>query len=270
MSGALLENLIGLFIIGLVFYFLIKYAKNKKLKEQKSGELDTTNAISGYEPLNNNQGSSSFVEGETVYEGSENKINWKLTSTIKHIRQGIDYQSTVLKTKSVWFSSDVKFPQNKFLMIMSTPGEIKTTEVKKDGLLNKLANIAANTALDFYISGYFGNKYKQLINIGGDEFIIKNENAKDLFILTNYKNLTDTYLDDSTLDFILNWKNQLNNFRQEENIDNFGILFCEDGLFVSCQGAMANKDEAKILSDFAVTIGLLMIDKIILSGTNKS
>ena len=50
---------------------------------------------------------------------------------------------------------------------MSTPGEIKTGDIKRGGFVNKMINTAADAVLDVSVASYFGDEYKSLVGIGG-------------------------------------------------------------------------------------------------------
>ena len=98
----------------------------------------------------------------------------------------------------MWRTDAVKLPAGKFIMLMSTPGELKLGNIKRGGFINDLVNKAADAVLDFYVAGYFGSEYKSLVSIGEDGVKIEREQLKDFMILTNIEPLAQKYFDEAT------------------------------------------------------------------------
>lgn len=199
------------------------------------------------------------VGGETRYEGIDHGIAWELTSKTGVTRD--DSPGTahrVWSTQSIWKTRDVLWPEGKYLMIMSTPGEIKTNEVKQDGFLGKIVNAAANLALDLYVSQYFGSKYAALINLSEEAEIIKKTGFEDFFVLTNEPYLAEQFLTEPAVRAISAWKKENQGFTQESGVDQFGVLFAPDACLVTCRAAMASPAEARRYAGFAAGLAVNM------------
>ncbi len=195
-------------------------------------------------------------EGEKLFEGITGGINWNLKSVI--LSTGRSQASRAWDAKSVWKTSDIRWPDGKFLMIMSTPSPIKTGNIKNTGFLNKVIMFAADTAIDIYVSGYFGNEYTKLVGMENFGTIMNNDRLKDFFILTNLGILAEKFLDDASLNAISSWKQHRMGFRQESKVDQFGVLFAPDAMLVSCQAALREPEEVKLFSDFASAMAVKM------------
>lgn len=202
--------------------------------------------------------------GETEHTGTTGGIAWKLVSEVRARGRDADdspgRQNTEVWKRSTRFKTEsVKFPSDKFLMLMSTPGyDSASKPLKRGGFLNKLVNIAADFALDFYVAGYFGSQYKLLVGIDNGSEKIERQSLNDFMILTNHKALSEQFLDEATTSVIANWKKQNQGFSRERSVDHFGLLFAPDGMVLGCQANMASADEVKILSDFACALAVRM------------
>ncbi|MDZ7650650.1 MAG: hypothetical protein U5K54_27865 [Cytophagales bacterium] len=148
----------------------------------------------------NSQPKADQVAGIKDYAGVTGNITWKLTSSVWYEDMGRSSSKALSRSwssKSVWQTDVIKLPAGKFILLMSTPGEVKTGDIKRGGFLNKMVNVAADAVLDVYVGGYFGNEYKSLVNIGEDGVKMKREELKDFMILTNVEPLAEKYFDAS-------------------------------------------------------------------------
>jgi hypothetical protein len=198
------------------------------------------------------------IHGDTDYNGTTGGIDWVLKSTVLVSDRGDD-RNQVWKRKSVWRTQAAKLPPGKFILLMSTPGEIKLGEIKRGGFINDLVNKAADAVLDIYVSGYFGSEYKTLVSIGEDGVKIEREPLKDFMILTNIEPLAQKYFDDATAATISLWKKSNQGFTREDKVDQFGLLFSPDGVILTCRANMSNAGEVKLFSDFGAAITMKMM-----------
>jgi hypothetical protein len=262
----LLRNILPILIIGFVIYFFLNIYRFRKRIQQKqsSKEKDTSRIEFSFKGENHNDlsvsrtGQSAKKNGtgdEIIFDGITGGISWKLTSTILNIGSGTD---RAWKSKSAWKTTEVVWPPGSFLVIMSTYGEIKSGTFKKTGLMNKILSFVAEQMLDIYIAGYFGSGYRELVGINEDGVVIKKDLLSDFFILTNRPEYAEKVLDDATVNTISSWKKLELGFEQENLVDNFGVLFAPDAMFVSCQTALRKPEEVKIFSDFASAMALKM------------
>lgn len=273
---SLTSNPILIFVFGFLIFFLFgmfRKRKNSELVKQQQANQRNEAAAKGMQ-VTSQRASEVVVRtdgaveaaGETEYSGTTGGIVWKLVSEVRATSRDVDdrpgrqntdvwKRSTRLKTESV------KFPAGKFLLLMSTPGyDSASKPIKRSGFLNKLVNMAADVALDFYVGGYFGSQYKSLVGIGNDSEKIERTLLNDFMILTNHKNLGERFLDEATTTVIANWKKQNQGFTREGSVDQFGLLFAPDAMVLGCQADMANADEVKTLSDFACVLAVRMND----------
>ncbi len=210
----------------------------------------------------NSQPKADQVAGIKDYAGVTGNVKWKLTSSVWYEDMGRSSSKPLSRSwhsKSVWQTDVIKLPAGKFILLMSTPGEAKTGDIKRGGFLNKMVNVAADAVLDVYVGGYFGNEYKSLVNIGEDGVKMKREELKDFMILTNVEPLAEKYFDAATVSMIARWKKTEAGFLQEEKIDQFGLLFSPDGVTLSCMANMDSETEVKIFSDFGSVLTTKMI-----------
>jgi hypothetical protein len=210
----------------------------------------------------NSQPKADQVAGIKDYAGVTGNIKWKLTSSVWFEDSGRSSSKALSRSwnsKSVWQTDAIKLPAGKFIMLMSTPGEVKTSDIKRGGFVNKMINMAADMALDVYVSGYFGNAYKALVSIGEEGVKIEREELKDFMILTNVQPLAEKYFDAATASTIASWKKMEAGFLQEEKVDQFGLLFSPDGVTLSCMANMDSENEVKIFSDFGSVLTTKMI-----------
>jgi len=234
------SNLLTLGIVGAIIYFI--FISRRKASVDK---LSQPPAPTG-------------TKGETVdeYTGTTGGINWKLRSTVLKKLPGRN-RDWLRSTR--WETSTVKFPPGKYLMVMSIAGgEIPKGNFKQEGLLNTIINQAADFALDIYVGGYFGAQYQPMINVTGDSVKIDKPELSDFFILSNHEPVAQAFLDEATTTVLSQWKKQKMGFTRENNVDQFGILFCEDGVIFSCKSDMANEQEATMLADFAAVLCVKM------------
>ncbi|HLF35606.1 MAG TPA: hypothetical protein VI583_15290 [Cyclobacteriaceae bacterium] len=199
-----------------------------------------------------------YGEGNMQFSGVTGGISWKMDSIILSMAFG-SKSSQAWKRKSVWKSADIRWPEGKFLMIMSSPKETGLGNFQKTtGVLNKFLQFAIDKMLDLYVGGYFGNEYTALVGVENGGKVISKEGAKDFFMLTNHEGLAEKFLDDATLNAISAWKRQKTGFRQEAQVDLFGVLFAPDAMMVSCQAALREQEEVKMFSDFASAMAVKM------------
>lgn len=200
---------------------------------------------------------SAEVHGDTDYNGTTGEIDWTLKSTVLVGSSGED-RNQVWKRKSVWRTKAAKLPAGKFIMLMSTPGEMKLGSIKRGGFINDLVIKAADAVLDMYVGSYFGNEYRSLVSIGEDGVKIEREQLKDFMILTNIEPLAEKYFDEATATTISHWKRSSQGFTLENKVDQFGLLFSPDGVILSCQANMSNANEVKLFSDFGAALTIKM------------
>lgn len=263
-----------IFAVGFFVYILFSLFKKRKhaevLHDKQLQERKDASA-KGMQVTSQRSGSVMAVAdgkfettGETQYEGTTGGIAWKLTSEVLATSHGTDDRpgrqntDTWKRTTRLTIES-IRFPAGKFLMLMSTPGFNSASKpIKRGGFLNKLVNMAADFALDFYVAGYFGAKYKSLVGIGVDSEKIERQTLQDFMILSNRKPLAEQFLNEATSTLIANWKKQNQGFSHEGSVDHFGLLFAPDGMVLGCQANMASADEVKMLSDFACVLAVRM------------
>ncbi len=251
--NSITSNLLTILIVGFLFYFFFlrkkKQTQTVQLQQQAKKEAEAIGVVIKTD-------GTSRSGSETEYSGQTGGIDWKLKSEVRISSQDISKQ--VWERTSSWRTDTVKLPVGKFLMLMSAPGYNSSAHsLKQGGFLNKLVNMAADFALDIYVEGYFGSQYKSMINVG-DSIKIEKPALQGFLILTNIEPLTQKFLDDSTVNVIANWKKQKLGFTREGNVDQFGLLFSQDGVILSCQADMANAEEAKTFSDFGSVLCVKM------------
>lgn len=262
----ILPNLIPFFVIAVITIVLInKFRKGKaedvkrNIHQQKQEQAHAI-GIQVASQADGHVSNSGEIHGNTDYHGTTGGIDWKLTSTVLvgDRTVGAGGRNQVWKRKSVWKTQAAKLPARKFIMIMSTPGEIKLGAIKRGGFINELVNKAADAVLDLYVGGYFGNEYKSLVSIGKDGVKIERDQLKDFMILTNDEPLAQKYFDEATASTISHWKNSSQGFSREDKVDQFGLLFSPDGVILTCQTCMNNANEVKAFSDFGSALTIKM------------
>lgn len=251
-----LPGFLVLLVLGIFIY--------RKLNKKKPVPINLNESIAGKTTSSETQAENE----ETLYEGNTGGVPWTLKSI--ELKRSAAHSSVtssrVWKRKAMWKTDHVKLPTGKFIMLMSTPGEIKTSEIKRGGFINTIINKAADAALDIYVSGYFGSEYCSLVSIGEDGIKVTREQLKDFMILTNEEDTAEKYFDESTVSVIANWKKSNQAFKRENKVDQFGLLFSPDGVILSCQTNMTTADEVKAFSDFGSALTIKM--KEILSITS--
>lgn len=192
------------------------------------------------------------VMGTNNYQGNTGGIDWTLASSLSIGQKGRRVG------KSTWRSPAVKWPEQKFLLIISTPPDMKSGKIERGGFMNTLINKAADVLLDVYVGLYFGSAYKALVNIGEDGVKIERESLNGFTVLTNHQALAERFLDDATVKVIAGWKESSQGFAREQQVDQFGLLFAPDGMILTCQANMTNPAEVKLLSDFGSALAVKM------------
>jgi hypothetical protein len=260
------SNLIPLFVIAVITIFLInKFRKGKtedvkrNIHQQKQEQAQAI-GIQVAAQADGHVSNSGEIHGNTDYNGTTGGIDWTLTSTVLVGDRtiGAGGRNQVWKRKSVWKTQATKLPAGKFIMIMSTPGEIKLGAIKRGGFINELVNKAADAVLDLYVGSYFGSEYKSLVRIGEDGVKIERDQLKDFMILTNDEALAQKYFDEATASTISHWKKSSMGFSDERRVDQFGLLFSPDGVILTCQTSMNNAGEVKAFSDFGSALVIKM------------
>ncbi len=201
---------------------------------------------------------SGEIHGDTNYSGTTGGIDWTLKSSVLVGSSG-EESNQVWKRKAMWKTNAAQLPSGKFIMLMSTPGEIKLGTIKRGGFINDLVIKAADAVLDLYVGSYFGSEYKSLVSIGEDGIKIVRDQLKDFMILTNVEPLAQQYFDDATSATISRWKSSNQGFTHENKVDQFGLLFSPDGVILTCQADMSNANEVKLFSDFGAALTTKMM-----------
>jgi hypothetical protein len=240
---------------------VIQRTKDTEQQAQQAG-LKVAQSVTGRTA---NTGSGTAIEGETNYSGNTGGIEWALTSTV---RLTASHSSSSANTRNLdvwrrstrWRTKAAAWPPGKFLMLMAAPGydSAKSPAKKGGGFFSKIVQAVGNFALDFYVGGYFGGEYKKLVNLGDDGVKIEQSALKGFFILSNHEALANKFLDEGTITTITNWRKAELGFASEGQVDNFGVLFCEDGVILGCQADMANAQEAKMLAEFGAALAVKM------------
>jgi hypothetical protein len=264
----ILSNILPVFLIGIaLFFFYNIYRFRKRIQQNQTTKEKGVSRI-GYsfnvdKESNGNpsglQAEKSKKENKVIFEGTTGGIAWKLTSVNLITAPGTNQ---VWKSKSAWKTTDVKWPEGCFLIIISTYGEINSGDFVLPGFLNRIIKYTEEQMLDIYTSEYFGPDYKELVGFKNDSIALKIDLLSDFFILTNKPGIAEKFLDDSTVNAISAWKKKDLGFQNESNVDRFGVLFAPDAMFVSCQQALRKSEEVKIFSDFAAAMAVKMKMKI--------
>lgn len=252
----IIDNLIPiLFVAFVAFLFLRRSQKKKDDAVMRDAEQRTTEdaKAAGIRVETDARGvRGGDVVGTNDYQGSTGGINWTLRSSLSVGQKGRRIG------KSTWRTADVKWPAGKFLLLISTPKDMKTGRIERGGMMNTLINKAADLLLDVYVGLYFGSEYKSLVNIGEDGVKIERENLSDFTVLTNNPDLAERYFDEATSKVISGWKEASQGFAREDQVDQFGLLFAPDGVILTCQANMTNAQETKLLSDFGAALAVKM------------
>ncbi|MEQ1585874.1 MAG: hypothetical protein ABL895_08355 [Cyclobacteriaceae bacterium] len=263
----LISNAVPILFV-VAFAFLVfgqlkrrKQAMLKKDIHQQSQQQAQAAGVQIASQADGRVSNSGEIHGDTNYNGTTGGIEWTLKSTVLVGESTISGggRNQVWKRKSAWRTGAVKLPAGKFIMLMSTPGEIKMGDIKRGGFMNKLVNIAADAVLDIYVAGYFGSEYKSLVSIGEDGVKIERDQLKDFMILTNLEPAAQKYFDEATVTTIAGWKKSNVGFTEEKKVDQFGLLFSPDGVILACQSNMNNANEVKAFSDFGAALTAKMM-----------
>jgi hypothetical protein len=250
MFNVVISNLPGFLVLIAIGFFVYRKLHKKQTKAvyfNTNQDGSTTTAVHA-------------EDGVTLFEGNTGGVVWTLKSI--ELKRSAAHSKvshrTTWKRKSVWQTPHVTLPAGKFIMLMSTPGEIKTTEIKRGGFINTIINKAVDAVLDMYVAGYFGSEYCPLVSIGEDAVKVEREELKDFMILTNFPELAEKYFDVTTVNVIANWKKSNQAFTRENKVDQFGLLFSPDGVILGCQTNMVNAEEVKAFSDFGSALTIKM------------
>jgi hypothetical protein len=249
------------FFLVIVFYGRFKKKKSDLLKTNQHQQVKQQASAVGLQVISQADGrvsNAGEIHGDTDYNGTTGEIDWTLKSTVLVADSGED-RNQVWKRKSAWRTQAAKLPAGKFILLMSTPGEIKLGNIKRGGFINDLVNKAADAVLDIYVAGYFGSEYKSLVSIGEDGVKIEREQLKDFMILTNIEPLAHQYFDEATAATISFWKKSNQGFTLEDKVDQFGLLFSPDGVILTCRANMSNASEVKLFSDFGAALTTKMM-----------
>lgn len=263
----IISNLFTILVVGFIASWLIGRARRQKQRERTQQENDANRQNAeklGMEVKQQAEGTRMMagatngpqVSGDTTYTGTTGDIPWTIDIKVRISDRGTGTSGDhVWKQTTRWKTTSVNWPAGKFLLIMSTPGEMKVGDVKEGGFFNKLVNWAADRFLDLYVGGYFGSEYTSLVNVTGAT-IVRKEGMTDFYMITNEPARAEKFLDESTQKTIANWKHASQGFQQERQVDQFGLLFAPDGLTVACQAGLTNPAEAKMFSDFAAVLAV--------------
>jgi hypothetical protein len=267
------SNFFWLAFIAIFAWVFLGFFRKRKLTEKVVQHTKTTAQEAQQVGLNVQQnvtgrtaatGMGTAVEGETNYTGNTGGIEWNLTSTVRLSRRNSSDRATdqnldVWRRTSRWKTAAAAWPAGKFLMLMAAPGyNSAKAPVKRGGFFNKIVQMVGDFALDFYVANYFGGEYKKLVNLGDDGVKIERAALNSFFILTNDEALANKFLDEGTVTTIANWRSAQLGFTSEGSVDNFGLLFCPDGVILGCQADMANAQEAKMLAEFGSALAVKM------------
>ena len=253
----IISNFIPITIVIVITFILIKRSQRKKdvavikdVQEKTETEAKALGIQVGKQADGSVRGGE--VMGATDYKGTTGGIEWTLRSSLTTGQKGRKIG------KSMWRTSAVKWPEGKFLLLISTPPEMKTGKIERGGFMNTLINKAADVLLDVYVGLYFGSEYKSLVNIGEDGVKIERETLGGFTILTNHQDLAERFLDEATAKVISGWKASSQGFAREQQVDQFGLLFAPDGVILTCQANMTSAEEVKLLSDFGAVLAVKM------------
>jgi hypothetical protein len=221
-----------LFFVGFALLVLGQFKRRKQAAvkkdiNQKAQQQAQAAGVQIASQADGHVSNSGEIHGDTNYNGTTGGIEWTLKSTVLvgDITISGGGRNQVWKRKSAWRTSAIKLPAGKFIMLMSTPGEIKTGDIKRGGFMNKLVNMAADAVLDIYVSGYFGSEYKSLVSIGEEGVKIERDQLKDFMILTNLETTAQKYFDEAATRTISSWKSSNVGFAEEKKVDQFGLYF---------------------------------------------
>jgi hypothetical protein len=187
------------------------------------------------------------------YQGSTAGVSWQMTAEmIKTYRSAGGNFRSIVKQRTRWQSSDVRFAHKKFLLIMAMPKKIKINDMKKGGIFNAVINWMAERFLDVYVSGYFGEQYKELVNAEGAS-IIRFAEIQDFYILSNEPDQAKRLLTSTVIDMLKNWREQTN----ESNAKALsGVLLTEQNMIVCCQVALLDQAAAGRYAEFAAQLAV--------------
>lgn len=252
-----ITNLLLIAAAVMVAVFLFRQSQRKKetaFKQDVRQQSEAEAKAAGIQVTAQADGSvrGGEVMGATDYKGTTGGIEWSLRSSLTTGQKGRKIG------KSMWRTSAVKWPEGKFLLLISTPPEMKTGKIERGGFMNTLINKAADVLLDVYVGLYFGSEYKSLVNIGEDGVKIEREVLVGFTILTNHQDLAERFLDEATAKVISGWKASSQGFAREQQVDQFGLLFAPDGVILTCQANMTSAEEVKLLSDFGAVLAVKM------------
>lgn len=264
----LVSNAIPIFIMAALAFFIVGRLKRKKdevlIKNQQQrteqqAEAAGMNVTAHAEGRLVNTGE---VHGDTDYQGTTGGIEWTLRSTVLvgDSAGNSAGRNRVWKRKSMWRTKAVLLPAGKFIMLMSTPGELKTGPIQRGGFVNTMINKAADAVLDIYVTGYFGAEYRTLVSIGEDGVKLERQVLNDFLILTNDGPVAQAHFDEATTGAIAHWKKSNQGFAMENKVDQFGLLFSPDGVILTCQSNMHNAEEVRLFSDFGAALTTKMKD----------
>jgi hypothetical protein len=240
-----------------VVIFIMRRSQSKKeaaIKQEVNQKSEAEAKAVGIQVTAQADGSvrGGEVMGATDYQGATGGIDWTLRSSLTTGQKGRKVG------KSMWRTAAAKWPEGKFLLLISTPADMKTGKIERGGFMNTLINKAADVLLDVYVGLYFGSEYKSLVNIGEDGVKIEREGLSGFTVLTNQQDLAERFLDEATVKVISGWKQSSQGFAREQQVDQFGLLFAPDGMILTCQAKMESAEEVKLLSDFGSVLAVKM------------
>jgi hypothetical protein len=183
-----------------------------------------------------------------MMEGRTHGISWKLTSSVT-VTQDETGDHQVAKRHTIWTSADVRLQSGHFIFMQPVPGEYKYRPDPKEGFLGNMVKWAAETAMDGMVAAHFGEQYMSTVNLDGSQTVMA-EGIKNYFIRSSVPDIARRFAEGPTAELFRQWRNSLQGFDHEEELDMTHFLMAEDGMHASCLVSMGSEDEARKLSDF--------------------
>jgi len=209
-------------VIGFIYATRWQNQQNKQRAEQIASDAKNAGSLGMKMEANIQQVDSFETSTNENYSGTTGAIEWQLQT--REIFDRAHRRGTTGSYSTQWTSSTARFPNDKFLMMMSTPGHDNSgPQQQKKGILSSLIDKLAEGALDLYVAGYFGEQYKPLINIDGGKKISIPE-LKEFFILTNDEPMAVKFLNPTTIKYITNWMANKPTFKHTWRVNSLGVL----------------------------------------------
>jgi hypothetical protein len=252
------DNMFIIVIAVFILFFLVGQVRKKKVKETYEKNVKEAEAEANKYGLNVSKEMPNISAmsydlshgvdtkfGDTIYEGVNDNIKWKLVSTVKYSDDtaiGSNRRDLIQQTLK-YTTYDIKLNAHNYVMMMEAPTEMKIEASEDAGFMSSIKNFVAEKALDYYVGNYFGNEYKDMINIS-DGTIIRNNSLRNFLIITNSKQISDKIIDEKLTEFILDWHNKTKNFKNESFMKTPGLLIAPDKFILTCQSSVVSAKEA--------------------------